>query len=131
MRLTIAAHWMTGQRFAWSVLHCVMVLNFRPFFWVTKVTNTLSAELRADADEWGISLSFKLKAMFSSMSIFVFLSCGFGTFRYSHDLHEKKRAGMISCEVAFWVSVVVSFAISETTLRGIAFCWIFLGSEFL
>jgi hypothetical protein len=26
----------------------------QPFFWVTKVTNTLSAELRADANEWGI-----------------------------------------------------------------------------
>ncbi len=69
--------------------------------------------------------------MFSSVSIFVFLSCGFGTFRYLHDLHAKKRAVMISCEVAFWVSVVVSFAISEMTLKGITFCWISFGSEFL
>jgi hypothetical protein len=66
-----------------------------------------------------------------SVSIFVFLSCGFVTFRYLHDLHAKKRAAIISCEVAFWVSVVVSFAISEMTLKGIAFCWISFGSEFL
>ena len=69
--------------------------------------------------------------MFLSMSIFSFLSCGFGAFSYLHDLHAKKRAAMISCEVAFWVSVVVSFKISEMTLKGIAFCWIFFGSEFL
>ena len=44
IRLTIAAHWMTGQRVAWSVRHWVMVSFLRPFFWETNVMETRSAE---------------------------------------------------------------------------------------
>ncbi len=42
-----------------------------------------------------------VEGMFLRVSIFVFLSWGFFTFRYSHDLHAKKKAAMVSCAVAF------------------------------
>ena len=69
--------------------------------------------------------------MLDSVRIFVCFSSGFGTWRYSHDLHAKKNAPMISWEVARWSSVVLIFAMRDMTESGIAFCWIFFGSLIL
>ena len=53
MSVTSAAHCTTGQRMGSFVLHCVMVLNFLPFFCVSKVMASLFAELRF-GEEFGI-----------------------------------------------------------------------------
>jgi hypothetical protein len=65
--------------------------------------------------------------MFDKVRIFVCFSSGLGTWRYSHDLHAKKKAAMMSWWVARWSSVVLSCAMRDMTESGIAFCWIFLG----
>jgi hypothetical protein len=54
--LTIAAHWMTGQRMSLPVFHWVIVSSSCPFFCMTKVSATLLAELREVLDECGILL---------------------------------------------------------------------------
>ncbi len=93
--------------------------------------DTRSAKLSADAYKCGIMLSFLENATFLMVRIFVFLSSGFFTFRYLHDLKVKKKAPMMSWAVAFCVSVVSAFVMSEIMPRGIAFCWISLVSVFL
>ncbi len=55
MRVTSAAHCTTGQRMGSFVFHYVMVLNFLPFFCVSKVMASLFAELRF-GEEFGILL---------------------------------------------------------------------------
>ena len=91
----------------WEVLHCVTVSNFRSFFWVSKVIDTLSAWLRTEACAmWCRAFPSLKKAMFPTVSCLVRLSDGFETFRYSHDLHAKKKAPMMSWEIACFVSDV-------------------------
>ncbi len=81
--------------------------------------DTRLAELSADACECGIASSFLENAMFLMVMIL-----------FSYHPGSSKTP-MMSWAVAFCVSVVSAFAMSEIMLRGITFCWISLGSVFL
>jgi hypothetical protein len=117
-----------------DVRHWVIVSNFRSFFCVSKVMETLSAvcsRFRDEGSVFGIAFPALKKLMFRSVRIFVRLSCGRDTFRYSHDRHAKKKAPMVSSARARRVSVNVLAAMRVRMQAGSAFSWRSLGSTFL
>ena len=66
------------------------------------------------------SRPFKRKRMLRSFRICVLIFSLCRTFRYSHDLMAKKKAPMVSCDIALWVSVTslsLSLSLSLLALR--------------
>ena len=87
---------------------------------------------RSSGDECGMAAPLSWKEIFCSVRHFVCLSLAFDTFKYSHDLHAKKKAPRLSCVVARCI-LVLSFivAMAERMQMGMAFCGFSFGSSLL
>ena len=129
IRFTTRAHWVTGHSVQSPVVRCVTVSYLRLFFCISNVTDTLSADSRA---EEGVITSrpFLKKRMFRRQRSLVRLCSFWGTFRYSQNLHAKKKAPIVNCAIARSISVTCRFAISARTKMGRAFCCFCFGSSF-
>ena len=81
MRLTVEAHALTGQRSLSEEHWRLTVSNFSPFFWSSKVMETMSAVCRYWADLFSISFPFWKKRMFLMQRPLVFLDLALLTLR--------------------------------------------------
>jgi hypothetical protein len=100
------------------------------FFCISKVTEMQSTESR-----WGplrlTSLSsLKKWRLLSFWMSFQRCSCFF-TFTYSHDLTVKKKASVVSCEIAVCCSIMFQFASSAMMHADMACCCTSFGISFL